>query len=116
MKRFKCTVTRTDEYIIELDENVINKEFMSEFRQVFYNFTSLENHAEHLAQFQARIGNSFIEGYGHVNRDGKLIFSLEDYNKDGSKKPENERRKSAAGINIISVDEDNDCEIDIEDI
>lgn len=28
MKKFKCTVTRTDEYEIEIDENIINEEWV----------------------------------------------------------------------------------------
>jgi len=46
MKRFKTTVTRTEEYIIELDENVLNEQWMDDFRHVFFDFYSLEEHAE----------------------------------------------------------------------
>lgn len=64
MKKYKCTVTRTDEYIIEIDENIINGEWMENFRSYMYGFDTLEEHAEHLAQFQARVGDhDFIEGY-----------------------------------------------------
>jgi len=28
MKRFKTTVTRTDEYIIEIDDNILDEEWM----------------------------------------------------------------------------------------
>ena len=57
MKKFKCTVTRTDEYEIEIDENIINEEWMEHFRSYMYDFDSLSEHAEHLAQFQARLGS-----------------------------------------------------------
>ena len=53
MKKFKCTVTRTDEYEIEIDENIINEEWMEHFRSYMYGFDELSEHAEHLAQFQA---------------------------------------------------------------
>lgn len=58
MKKFKVRVERVDEYEIEFDENVINKEFMEDFKKYFYNFDTLEEHAEHIAQFRARFRDS----------------------------------------------------------
>ncbi|MDR1624143.1 MAG: hypothetical protein LBS04_04130 [Tannerellaceae bacterium] len=117
MKKFKCTVTRTDEYIIEIDENIINDEWMRHFRSYMYSFYTLEEHAKHLAQFQARIGDyDFIEGYGHVKRNGKLLFSGEDYDSQGRLLPEDQRREPGKGINIVKVNEDNDCEVEVEEI
>jgi len=117
MKKFKCVVTRTNEYIIELDENVLTEEYMKEFREVFYNFHDLEDHARHIAQFNARFDEeSFIEGYGHVLRDGKLLFSFSDYEEDGSRKPDEKLRKPAEGINIITDCDDEDLEVEVEEI
>ena len=68
MKKFNCVVTETKEYVIELDENILDEKFLSDFRESFYNFQDLEDHAKHLAQFQARFEDeSFIEGYAHVS-------------------------------------------------
>lgn len=118
MKKFKCTVTRTDEYEIEIDENIINEEWMEHFRSYMYDFDELSEHAEHLAQFQARFGSEqdFIEGYGYVTRDGKLPFSHEDYGKDGKILPETERRQQALGLNIKIISEDDGCDVEIEEV
>lgn len=104
MKRFKTTVTRTEEYIIEIDENIINEEWMQHFRRYFYDFDSYEEHAEHLAQHRARFEQSFIEGYGEVLINGKKSWNVQD---------DNEVEK---GINIIIEREDQDCEVEVEEI
>lgn len=104
MKRFKTTVTRTDEYIIEIDENIITEEWMEDFAKYFYGFDTYEEHAEHLAQYKARFEQSFIEGYGEVLINGKPHWSVE--NKEDVNK----------GINIIVKSEDRDCEVEVEEI
>jgi len=104
MKRFKTTVTRTDEYIIEIDENIINEEWMKHFARYFYGFDTYEEHAEHLAQIRARFENSFIEGYGEVLINGKKSWSVED------------ERDVNRGINIVVKSEDQDCEVEVEEI
>jgi len=104
MKRFKTTVTRTDEYIIELDENIIDKEWMEHFARYFHGFDTYEEHVEFLAQCRARFEQSFIEGYGEVLINGKKSWGVED-EKDVNK-----------GINIIVKSEDEDCEVEVEEI
>jgi len=104
MKRFKTTVTRIDEYIIEIDENIIDEEWMKDFKRYFYGFDSYEEHAEHLAQYRARFEQSFIEGYGEILINSKKSWNVKD---------ENEVQK---GINIIIESEDNDCEVEVEEI
>jgi hypothetical protein len=117
VKKFKCTVTRVDEYIIELDETILNEEFNKEFREYFYNFYDLEDHARFFAQFQARFDDeSFIEGYGHITRDGKLPFSGSDFDANGNWKPEDERRKPFAGVNIITTDNAEECDVEVTEI
>lgn len=102
MKRFKTTVTRTDEYIIEFDESIINEEWMDDFRSCFYGFHTLEEHAEHIAQIRARIGEGFIEGYGNTMVNGKPPWwSSKDYEK---------------GINIVVKSEDNIREVEVKEI
>jgi hypothetical protein len=54
---------------VEIDETKLTPEFMEHFRQYFYDFESVDEHIEHLAQLEARnlIGDtpdSVIEGYG----------------------------------------------------
>lgn len=105
MKRFKCTVTREDEYIIEIDENVFDEERLEHFREYFYDFDSLEEHAEHIAQFRARFGDhDFIEGYGIPLVNGK------------NPRYDNDESSLEKGINIVVVSEDKYCDVDVEEI
>ncbi len=102
MKRFICKVTREDEYIIEFDENIINEEWMEDFRNYFYNFNNLKEHAEHLAQLRARVGDGFMGGYGNPMIGAKPPWwSVLDYEK---------------GINIIIKSEDQECEVEVKEI
>ena len=100
MKRFKCTVTRIDEYIIEFDENKFNEEWIKDFKRHFYDLNSFEEHAEYIAQHKARFGNSFIECYGAPLVNGEIPW---DADKDDLEK----------GINIIIESEDEECEVEV---
>ncbi len=68
-RTFHMAVTQT--VAVTLDESKFNDAFMAEFRESFYPFDTLEEHAEHIAQLQARgvidvemAPGEFIEGYG----------------------------------------------------
>lgn len=116
MKKFHVTVTRTDEYIIEVDENIYNEEWKEAFGNFFWPIEHLKSIAEHLAIHQARNRNySFIEGYGDVTRNGKLPLS-NDYDEKGDLLPEDKRRKPSPGLNIVIIDEDNEFETEVEEI
>lgn len=65
MKTFDIEVTQTA--TVKLDETKFTPEFMEEFRKYFYDFYTIEDHAEHLASLAARgviETPCFIEGYG----------------------------------------------------
>jgi hypothetical protein len=66
---------RDDDYRVEFNSTGNGLPFdeaaMSEFRESYYPFHTLEQHAEHLAQFTARFGHGFIEGYCHVMYNGE---------------------------------------------
>lgn len=53
---------------VEVDETKFTPEFMSEFRESMYDFDTIDDHIEHLAQMYARgvfdAFTNFIEGYG----------------------------------------------------
>ncbi|MFL1672614.1 hypothetical protein [Paenibacillus dendritiformis] len=69
MKKFKVEVITTNIYEIELDENVFNKEWVTNFKEDFYDIDTLEEHALNLAiqrSKQVCRNDSFIEGYGTV--------------------------------------------------
>lgn len=99
VKTFKCYVQREDKYKVEFDESVINEKWMEEFRQVFYNFHTLEEHAEHIAQFRARFGRRFIEGYGIPLENGEIPIGADE-------------KQVNKAINIIVISEDDDIDVD----
>lgn len=102
MKRFKCKVTRVDEYIIELDEGELNEEWMQDFREVFCDFDDLEEHAEHIAKERARFRSEFIEGYGVPLVNGKSAYF--------------EPLGINESINIKIISEDDDCDVDVYEL
>ncbi len=60
MKKFRVLVTVPVE--VEIDEEKIDKKRMEEFRDSFYEFTELKEHAEHLAQLIVRFPDmKFVE-------------------------------------------------------
>lgn len=67
---FECEVIQTTNVTVEIDDDEFTPEYMAEFRKSFCRFDSLEEHAAHIAQLQARgmiHFDGFVEGYGHVN-------------------------------------------------
>lgn len=65
------TVEVTQIVEVKLDAAKFDDAFMAEFRASFYDFDTIEEHAEHIAQLQARglidvsyRSGEFIEGYG----------------------------------------------------
>lgn len=112
MKRYRIEVVRTDEYIIEIDENVINDQWKKEFEESFWKVRNLQELAEHLAEIQATEGSytGLIEGFGHITRNGVLPFSNEDYDEKGALLPPEKQRKPEPGFNIIILSEGGDAE------
>lgn len=103
MKKFKVTVTREDSYIIEIDENKFNDQWIDEWKQVYYDFDTLEEHVEHIAQCRARFQQEFIEGYGAPLINGEKPIFTDDKNVE-------------KGINIKVISEDDDIETDSYEI
>lgn len=76
----KKTVRVIQEIEVDLDETKFTPEFMAEFRESFYPFTTLDEHRCHLAQIFARgigDGASFIEGYGPAKGMGISFRQIE---------------------------------------
>jgi len=82
------TVVIEKEIEVELDESKFDKTFLSEFRDSFYPFHTIEEHIKHLAQMKARglidrslsSDGAFIEGYGRMRPMGiKLLELSEDW-------------------------------------
>lgn len=103
MRKFEVTVTREDKYTIEIDESKFDDQWIEEWKKVYYDFHSLEEHAEHIAQYRARFQQEFIEGYGAPLVNGKEpTFS--------------DVKNIEKGINIKIVSEDEDIETDVYEI
>jgi len=79
----KFTVEVSIEIEVEVDESKFDKEFMDAFKSCFYNFNSIEDHVEHLAQLRARGLISdfkpFVEGYGELESMGIRIGDSDNF-------------------------------------
>ena len=66
---------------VTVDEGKFTEEFMSEFRQFFFDYDTIDEHIEHLADLYARgivdEFSGFIEGYGDP-KDFGIQFKLVD--------------------------------------
>lgn len=131
MKKIRVEVTRTDTYVIEIDEQVYTKEWHDSFKESFYTLPDFyavksdpeediesaihEGLAINIAMLQARMGDhDFIEGFGYVKRNGELPYGREDFDEKGDWLPEDKRRQPADGLNIIIESEDSEIECEIE--
>ena len=77
MTQFEVEVTTVVR--VTLDEAKFTEEFLAEFREGFFPFFDLGDHAEHIGQLAARevydfSSDDFVEGYGPV---GDLIIAAE---------------------------------------
>lgn len=82
LKTFTVEVTTRVE--VTLDVSKFDEAFMEEFRGSFYSFDTIEEHAEHIGQLEARglidttwERNDFIEGYGPAHEMGIKARALE---------------------------------------
>lgn len=62
----KKQVAFTQVVEVEVDETKFTPEWLADWRKTFYNFTSVDQHIEHIAQLEARdiLNPKFTEGYG----------------------------------------------------
>jgi hypothetical protein len=117
--KFKATVTRVDEYEIEVDENVWDKEALKDWSSVFSPVDSVEDVAKDFAVAFMRNDNSyFIEGYGYVkelNKEGALKGVPYRDEKGNFCYPLPEE-KYTKGISIKPLSHDYDYETELEKI
>lgn len=104
MESYECEVQRFERYVIEFDESVCDEKWMEDFREFFYDFYDLMEHAEHIAQFRARFGARFIEGYGIPLENGKEPYWT--YS-------EQQKKQINHAINIKIISEDDDIDVDV---
>lgn len=106
MRRFECEVVTTNTYIVEIDENVINEDWMENFSEYFFDCETFEGHAENLSIQRSRTvsrSDTFLEGYGKVRIKSGGFDSKE-------------WEKVAEGITIKVVDEDEDIVATVKEI
>lgn len=116
MKKFKIEVIRTDEFEVEIDETVWDKEALKDWSSVFWTVESAEELAHSVAEAVSRNGSqsNFIEGFGNIKtlyRDGAEKTK---YRKDenGEWVKDNDY---ANGITIRIISEDDDYETETID-
>lgn len=79
MKKYTVAVTQYVE--VEIDETKFDETFMEEFRDYMYQFDTIEEHVEHLAQLEARgliDFDNFVEGYGDI-KDMNITIQVNDW-------------------------------------
>lgn len=115
MKKFRILVMTPVE--VEIDETKIDEKWMEEFRETFYGFTELSEHAEHLAQLFVRVPDmKFVEGYGIVKQDGKWPYLQTNSGPmradEVQKKYKNNVNHLEGGINVNVLDDEVDTELE----
>lgn len=116
MAKFKVTVTRVDEYEIEVDEKVWDEKALNDWSSVFYDVDSVEDVAKNFAVAWMRNENNyFIEGYGYVRQLDKKGETVgvpyrDDKGEFAYPLPDD---KYAKGISIKPITQDDDYETDV---
>ena len=74
-RKFTVTVTRIDEFDIELDEEKIPKELINSFEKNIFNLKSdkMKNLAEYIGRLSPDNMSQFYEGLGYICTDGLTL-------------------------------------------
>jgi hypothetical protein len=69
---FKCIVTRTDEYIIKIDEDKIDQDLIPEFERDIHKLKGdkIKSLAESMCNEIMDNGSQHYEGIGYIETDG----------------------------------------------
>lgn len=113
--KFKVTVTRTDEYVIEVDETIWTPEEIKGWAKTFYPADDPEDIAKHLAGtiMYEGSGNGFMEGFGYV-KTFRSDGSLKHQTGEGFKKLTEDQYTK--GLSVTPLIENDDFEYEIEEI
>lgn len=107
MAKFEITVHRTDTYEIEIDENIINEEWIEHFQSYMWDVDEdcpHEDLAKHIGQMRARFGSrQFMEGFGIIPVEGEYLT-------------DKEKESLADGFKLKVISEDDEIEIDAREI
>ncbi len=111
MPKFNVTVTRTDTYIIDVDDTVWTPAEIEDWGNIFWGGLTPEDVASSLATARFCHGNEFLEGFGYVREvdsEGTKIGNI--YTDNFSPLPEEEYAK---GLTIYCESEDETLDVDI---
>ena len=103
MKKFKCTVEKTYEYEIEIDETIWTEKAIKDWADSFYDADDIEDVARILAKMKTNYADGeLIEGFGipMINGQEPFTFGKQEINES---------------VNINIIDED-DVYVDCEEI
>ena len=106
MAKFEITVHRTDTYEIEVDENIINDEWIKNFESYMWDVDEdcpHEDLAKHIGQMRARFGSHQLEGFGIIPVEGEYLT-------------DKEKESLADGFMLKVVSEDDEIKIDAREI
>ena len=107
MQKFRVELTRTDEFEIEIDEEIFNEKELKNWSDVFHTVDNLQEFVVYLVELMARFGlENFHEGFGKLHRVNSAGKSL-DYLDEG---------EYIKGILVKIISEDSQCETDCTEI
>lgn len=116
MSKFKVTVTRVDEYEIEIDEKVWDEKALKDWSATFNDVNSVQDIAKDFAVAYMRTESYFTEGYGYVKefyKDG-TVRGIPYKGENGEFKYPLPDEKYAKGISITPLVQDEDYETEIK--
>ena len=118
METFKVVAKREDNYVISIDPEQWNEEYLANWSSVFHKVYEVKDIVENLSFQILRFGSTgHYEGYGYVKTfasDGReLIQTMR--GDDGSLVVVTER-DYCKGISVTIIDEDEEYEFEIEEV
>lgn len=116
MKKYNINVIRTDEYEIEIDENIWTAEALESWNSAFGGCDDLKALAQHLSLMLLRFGyERFLEGFGYVYVVNENGVKLSQYERD-DKGEWKIVTDFAPGIKVRIIQEDDDYDCEIEEL
>lgn len=110
MEEFNIEVVRTDEFKIQVDPNVWNKEALEDWSNTFWDVETTEDIAKALATSVTRKGTcKFYEGFGNVKTEQDDGYVLSQYKRDNKGElVQLTDEDYTNGLKIIIISEDDD--------
>lgn len=117
MSKFLVTVTRVDEYEVEVDETIWTNEELKDWSKTFHDVQNTEDFARLLAITWMRTENShFKEGYGYIkelDENGK-VKGIPFKNENGELDYPMPEENYTKGLTIKPISQDDNYEVESE--